>query len=219
MKRALPSELSRLLDGADSDGREDAWPDFLSKYSRLILRTARSVTTDHDRAMDAYGFVLEELAKDDYRRLRAFEADGPGRFTTWLVIVARRLCLDHQRRRYGRVRNPTNSPSEELKAKRRLVDLVAGEMDLSHIPDSRSENPELRLRRDELRSALDQALEALAPADQLLLRRRFEDELSVKEIARLMRLPTVFHVYRRLNHLLSDLRARLESSGIDGPRP
>ena len=56
MKRALPSELSRLLDGAGSDGGEDAWPVFLSKYSRLILRTARSMATDHDRAMDAYGY-------------------------------------------------------------------------------------------------------------------------------------------------------------------
>ena len=92
-------------------------------------------------------------------------------------------------------------------------------MDLSQIPDSHLVNPDLRLRRDELRSALDQALEELAPADQLLLRRRFEDGLSVKEIARLMRLPTVFHLYRRMNRLFGDLRARLESSGIDGPVP
>jgi RNA polymerase sigma factor (sigma-70 family) len=219
MKRPLPRELNLLLEGTTPRADDRAWTEFVGQYSRLIIRAARSVTPDHDSTMDAYGFALEELRKDDYRRLRSFEAEGAGHFTTWLVIVVRRLCLDHQRKRYGRVRNPTKNPSEELKTRRRLVDLLAGEIDLASIPDPGSDSPEVGLRRKELKAALETALQELSSADQLLLRRRFEDSMSVKELTDLMRLPTVFHVYRRLNTLCRDLRTRLEAVGIDGPIP
>jgi hypothetical protein len=48
---------------------------------------------------------------------------------------------------------------------------------------------------------------------------RFEDQRSAAEIARAMGFPTPFHVYRRLNKLLGELRATLEARGIDGPAP
>lgn len=54
--------------------------------------------------MDRYAHVLDKLQVDDFRRLRTFVADGRGKFTTWLTVVVRRICLDHHRQRYGRVR-------------------------------------------------------------------------------------------------------------------
>jgi len=47
--------------------------------------------------MDRYAFVLDRLRARNFRRLRRFQPRGSARFTTWLVLVSRRLCLDHRR--------------------------------------------------------------------------------------------------------------------------
>ena len=44
--------------------------------------------------MDHYAFMLDRLQEDGFHRLRAFAGDGRGQFTTWLVVVARRLCVE-----------------------------------------------------------------------------------------------------------------------------
>src|SRR5438309_109170 len=59
----------------------------------------------------------------------------------------------------------------------------------------------------------------LAAADRLLLKLRFDDDLSAREIAGLVGLPTPFHVYRRLNALLGELRRVLRQRGIHGAEP
>jgi DNA-directed RNA polymerase specialized sigma subunit len=57
------------------------------------------------------------------------------------------------------------------------------------------------------------------PQDRLLLRLRFEGDMTAREIALLLNLPTPFHVYRRLNALLEQLRESLNRRGIQGPDP
>jgi len=49
------------------------------------------VVVSKDGAMDAYAYVLERLRERDCARLRTYADGGPARFTTWLVVVARRL--------------------------------------------------------------------------------------------------------------------------------
>jgi DNA-directed RNA polymerase specialized sigma subunit len=81
---------------------------------------------------------------------------------------------------------------------------------------------------DAVRRALDDAdrhavvesvLSGLAPRDRLLLRLRFEDDLSVRQIAEVLGFATVFHVYRHLNALLATVRSQLEARGIAGSEP
>ena len=55
----------------------------------------------------------------------------------------------------------------------------------------------------------------MSAQDRLLLRLRFEDEVPVRQIAEIARLPSVFHVYRRLKKALGHLRAALEQRGFD----
>src|SRR5260370_32412986 len=62
-------------------------------------------------------------------RLHGYVAEGRSKFTTWLVVVARRLCLDFHRHRYGRPRDTTPDAAAEQAARRRLADLVAGAAD------------------------------------------------------------------------------------------
>lgn len=215
MATSDPPELARLLGARDATAREAAWAEFTQIHTRLLLHVARSVGHDHDAAMDGYAYLLEGLREDDYRRLRSYAADGRSKFTTWLVVVARRLCLDHHRQRYGRLRS--DGPGEQLAhvARRRLQDLIAADLDLTPEPEP-SGDPHQSLETGERHAALEAVLETLVPRDRLLLKLRYEDDLPAREIAGVLGFPTPFHVYRRLNALLVELRAALRRKGLDG---
>ena len=165
--------------------------------------------------MDRYAYVLEELRRDDFKRLRSYAADGRSRFSTWLVVVGRRLCLDYHRHKYGRDR--TGGQDLEGRATRkRLVDLLAEAVDLPVLPDPSAPNPESDVQRVELLEALELTVGRMEPRDRLLLKLRFYDGVSVREIAKVMAFPSVFHVYRRLRDLFASLRRELSGQGVDG---
>jgi RNA polymerase sigma factor (sigma-70 family) len=209
-----PPELARLFMASDPPTHDAAWAAFVTIHSRLLLHTARSLNHDYDAAMDGYAYVLEALRSDDYRRLRAYAADGRGKFSTWLVVVARRLCLDFHRKRYGRAREIGPDGRELRAARRRLVDLVGEEIDPADLSPAGTD-PATELQARDRASALEAILGALPARDRLLLTLRFEEDLSAREIAQLMGFTTPFHVYRRLNALLAELRQALRRRGID----
>ncbi len=211
-------ELTGLLGAADPTAREAAWKTFVEAHSRLLLHTARKLCRDYDATMDAYAYLLEQLRRDDFRRLRAYVSDVRSEFTAWLVVVARRLCLDHARQRYGRPQHPGPRSREEHVVRRHLVDLLAEELDDAGVPDPAA-NPETLLRRHELSRAVTGALNDLESRDRLLLKLRFENSLSAREIGQVMRYGTPFHVYRRLKQLLQRLRTALVRRGVQGPEP
>lgn len=169
--------------------------------------------------MDAYAYLLEQLRRDDFQRLRAYVSDDRSRFTTWLVVVARRLCLDRLRQRYGRAPDAEADNRETHAVRRRLVDLLGEELDTAVLADTAGADPETHLLANELRRVLTGVVGELEPRDQLLLKLRFEDELPAREIAQVMRFATPFHVYRRINTLLGQLRAALARRGVQGSEP
>jgi RNA polymerase sigma factor (sigma-70 family) len=212
----LSPELADLLSAGDEAAVTLAWDRFLDSYSRLLLHTARSTVRNRDAAMDGYAYILEKLREDDFRRLRSYSAEGRARFSTWLVVVARRLVLDHRRTHYGRDRGvESQSGQERLEARRRLAELISDAPDIDQVPALGSGDHGRAVRLTERRKALEEALTELEPRDQLLLSLRFVDGLPGREIADLMDMPTPFHAYRRLNAILARLRAALESRGID----
>lgn len=215
---AAPPELRDLLQAGSPAAREEAWARFAARFSPLLLHTARTVAREHDRAMDAYAHLLEQLHEDDGRRLTQYQEDTGAQFTTWLVIVARRLCIDFLRQRYGRA--PTApSRQEDHATRRRLEDLVAVEIgEMAALAEPRA-GPDETLRRRDRDDALRTALDQLPPAHSLLLRLRFEDGLPVREIAKLLHYPSPFHVYRTLNSVLAGLRWKLSAQGIAEAEP
>lgn len=216
----VPPELAALLSAASDPERERAWERFVHAFTPTVLRTARSLGGDSDLVMDRYAFVLERLRGDDCHRLRAYVRPGAGQFTLWLVVVVRRLCLDHHRERYGRSRGNQGDDAGLRRAHRaRLVDLVADEAAAELLAASPESAPDLVLARKERMTALSASLERLEPEDRMLLRLRFGEELSAREIGTLMRFPTVFHVYRRLDSVLKELRASLLRLGVREPEP
>jgi len=216
----LPRSLSRLLSAHVEDGSDDvdaAWRAFVAEHTRLLLHVARSVSASHDDAMDAYTHVLEHLREKNCSRLREFALDPRCKLTTWLVVVARRLCLDLYRRRYGRRRD--GEDDEQRATRRRLQDLVAEEIDWHDLVAASGEGAELAIRQTELSDALQQELSRLAPRDQLLLQLRFTDDLTAQEIAKLLDFASPFHVYRRVNFVLGELRRMLTDRGVESSIP
>lgn len=210
-------DLTSLLRAADQSGREVAWARLISRHTRLILSVSASFGGGHDDAMDRYTFILEKLRENDFRRLRAFHPDGTARFSTWLAFVARRLCVERHRARYGRSR-PERDGAEAtaLRAvRRRLVDAV-GDADIDLIADASARAADDLMHSAARDSILAAAVETLSPREQLLLKLRFDDDLPASRIATVLGLPTQFHVYRQLNAILLRLRNTLHAHGMDG---
>lgn len=220
MPPRLPEEVDILLRSDLQADRDAAWESFVASHSRLILHVARSVTRDADEAMDAYAWTLEHLRADGGRRLRGFSEGNGTLFTTWLVVVVRRLCLDFLRHARGRRPKTDRGTATDgwYELRRRLNDLVGEPLELDRL-ESAEADPSLAAEARERNAALCTAVASLAPADRLLLALRFEDGLSASEIARVMRFPSQFHVYRRLAKLMADLRAHLSAAGFDGAGP
>jgi len=209
--------LASILNASDPAVREEAWAALIRDYSPLLLHAARSLGGDRDVVMDRYSYILESLRCDDFRRLRAYSAAHRTKLSTWLTVVSTRLCLDHHRHRYGRKRAATPDPQKAARRERRkaLADLAGAEVDTSDLPDERSDSPDRGVCKDELTAALHDALGTLGPRDQLLLRMRFEEGLSVPHIAGTMGFPSTFHAYRRLTQLFAELRLRLRGRGVE----
>lgn len=216
MNVGLSPTLSRLLEAHSAQDADVAWRAFMGEHSRLVLHVCRTVWRSHDDAMDAYAQVLEHLRSDDYRRLHEFARAPRSKVSTWLVVVARRICLDLYRRRYGRP--GSDGAGDQRRARRRLQDLVAEQLEL-HDYGAADGDTDAPLRSNELHDALRRALGDLAAPDVLLLKLRFVDELPAQEIAKLIGYPTPFHVYRRLNALFAELRESLHRRGIESAAP
>lgn len=220
MPSGAPRELVALLEAKGPGAREEAWSGFLERYGDLLLDVARSFGGEYDAAMDRFEYILQGLRRDDFKRLRSYSARRRSRFRSWLVVIARRLCYDFARARYGRSRSGEAGETREQRAvRRRLTDLATAELREDLLPAPGASNPERRLREAELQAALEAALARLSARDRLLLRLRYEDDLSVREIARVMALPSVFHVYRRQRAVLAELRQALRERGIDDGVP
>ncbi|MEP6507145.1 MAG: sigma-70 family RNA polymerase sigma factor [Gemmatimonadales bacterium] len=210
----LPRTLENLLRGEPPS--DEAWAAFAREYTALLLHVARSVARGTDEAMDAYAYLLEHLSADGCRRLRAYSSDPRSKFTTWLVVVARRICIDHHRAKYGRLRNQESSTERDrLVLRRRLENLDDAPAFADSIPDDSATSPVTAVENAELTNELKALRASLAPADRLLLNLRFDDGLSAAEIAVLLRYSSQFHVYRRINSLLAEMKARLNARGFE----
>jgi RNA polymerase sigma factor (sigma-70 family) len=217
---ATPPELTVLLGRAAPLEVEAAWSALLDRYSRLLLKAVGTLGGNLDARMDRYGHVLEELRRDDFRRLRAYRATAESSFGGWLLVVARRIALDYERGRYGRGDRGTASETSRTAraARRRLVELVGSAVDLEALPQNGTD-PATALADEQVHQLLALVLDGLDARDRLLVRLRFDDGVAVRDIAAIMGFPTVFHVYHRLRWVLDQMRTRLIARGIDGANP
>jgi DNA-directed RNA polymerase specialized sigma24 family protein len=92
-------------------------------------------------------------------------------------------------------------------------------VDLASIIDDREPPPDDAMRIAQRDHALARVIDDLEPADRVLLKLRFEDDLSAREIATVLQMPSAFHVYRRLATVFASLRRRLAARGVESSAP
>lgn len=213
MGTRIPPSVDKLLAATETGEAARAWALFLEEFSGLILHVARRMGAGHDDAMDGYLHVIEALEANEFRRLRSYSESGAASFTTWLVAVCRRLCVDEHRRKFGRVRSTDGDESHV--SRWNLASLASAVESLDGL-ESEAPGPADIVDSAERTSALEAALDELDTSDRLLIRLRFTDGLPVPRIARILGEPTPFTVYRRLDRILAQLKRDLRVHGVEG---
>jgi RNA polymerase sigma factor (sigma-70 family) len=193
-----------ILDALSSGAGENAWAEFLRLYSPLVLKVSWHFARDSDQASNCFLFVCEHLARDRFRRLRCFRREGPARFSTWLHAVTRNLCLDWWRREFGRqrvfgsvARRPRVEPLEDVRND-------AEDPRPREIPDP-GPDPETLAAESEQRASLARAVARLPAGDRLLIRLRFDEGLTLDQVARLTASGNAQAVDRRIRQIVKRL--------------
>jgi len=174
-------------------GEKRAWDDFVREAAPLVRAVARRVLAPMGRE-EALPDVVQEtfvsLCRDDFNLLRRFDRERAS-LVTYLGVIASRRAVDHLRR------------TEQATV---AVESVADEL-LAVLPA-------------EPARALNFPDDLLTPRQTLILRLRYERDLEVEEISRILGISP--QTVRSLHHkALVRLRAQLasETGGLgDVPR-
>lgn len=148
------------------NGDQAAWEEIVRRYRRKVFNIAYKFVGRHDLAEDLTQDIFLKL----YKSLDTF--DRRANFQTWLISVARNLCIDHYR-----------SARKEREAINREIDPA----DLTPISTDAAVDSRLE-QRDRVR-LLRQALDRLPPTLRTAVMLRDIQELSYQEIADRLRLP------------------------------
>jgi RNA polymerase sigma-70 factor (ECF subfamily) len=162
LQSATPDGLIALC----LSGDQAAWETIVRQHWRKVFNVAYKFVGKHDEA--------EDLAQDIF--LKIFKAldtfDRRANFQTWIISIARNLCIDH----YRSVRKERETIAREIDA----GDLT---------PVSVEIGPEKALERSDLRALLQRALERLPLSLRTAVILRDLQELSYQEIADRLGLP------------------------------
>jgi RNA polymerase sigma-70 factor (ECF subfamily) len=157
--------------------------------------------------------LAEDLFQETWLRVleRGAQFDGRSRFEPWLFSIARNLVMDYFRKKRMVSLDSAIGESANLNS-------TAGGQEPSLAATLRDENspsPFELAARGEDAARLAQALVLLAPIYREVLVLRFQEQLSLQEVARVTGAP-VPTVSSRLRRGLEALRLHLEASPLSG---
>ena len=157
-------------------------------YGELYHRHARRLMGFFFRQMNGDEALAADLTQDAFMRVWTARDRFSGSFRTWLLTIGYNLVKNHYRH------------NEYQKQYELFTKQIGEEVADSNIID--------KLADEAFDKALRQLLEKLPPESRLLFSFRFEEELTVPEIAVLMELPEGT-VKSRLHTLTQTLRQKL----------
>jgi RNA polymerase sigma factor (sigma-70 family) len=152
---------------------EQAWDEFLKKYSRLIYSYIHSVlrskgsTLPQEQLQDIFQELICALIKDDFRRLKSFQAKNGCSLASWLRQVTINFTID-----YLRKLKPAISLDEENEEGFSLKDIVTD----NSLPVSEKANQE------ELSMHLAECIEALEVKDKYFIRLHFDRGIKLEAL-------------------------------------
>ena len=188
------SEEDRELVAAALDGKEEAYERLVEKYERaLYYYLRRMVRSEH---------VLDDLVQESF--IKAFEAldsySPQYAFSTWLYRIAKNHTIDHLRKK----RLSTRSID-------RPVHTSEGDDRPYQVPDERTYRPDEHIVKDQRRTIIQEAIDALPEKYRRVIELRHQEEMSYKKIAEELDKPlgTVkAHIYRARERLNKHLRSK-----------
>jgi RNA polymerase sigma-70 factor, ECF subfamily len=165
----------------------------VERYQYRLVRYLLYVTARRER--------VEDLVQETWLRVlnRGGQFDGRSRFETWLFSIARNLAIDDMRKRQIGSLDAPAMPAAAGADEDRADEFAA--------PDRQS--PFLEAARSEDAVRLACALAALAPIYREVLLLRFQEDLSLQEISKVVGAP-VPTVSSRIHRGIGLLRSRWE---------
>ena len=174
----------------------------LDRYERVLIRYARSITGDLDSARDVVQETFIKLARGELRNMEGKGRNGSNGANTsgahieaWLFTVTRNCALDHQRKHS------------------RIIPMT--------LPDDRpcaDPGPDAALAQRENATAIFGMLDALSPNQREVIRLKFQNDLSYREIADVTKL-SVTNVGFLIHTGLKKLRALLREQPVPDLEP
>jgi RNA polymerase sigma-70 factor (ECF subfamily) len=167
-------------------------PEFIgrlvSQYHYRLLRYLIYLTSRREQA--------EDLVQETWLRVLecAAQYNGRLRFEPWLFSIARNLAIDDLRRRHRANLNASEVPVSEAELE---------------LPVSNLQSPFLAAAKSEDAERIAAALAALDPIYREALLLRFQEDLSLQEIAQVAGAP-VSTISSRIHRGLAMLRPHLE---------
>jgi RNA polymerase sigma-70 factor (ECF subfamily) len=187
-----------------------SWAGFYARYERLIITCIKKVLHRYtalygdEDIEDMVNTVCLNLIKDDFRKLRSYDASRGYKLSSWVGLIATNTAHDALRRREP-IHKQLNPVAD---------DDGASPMEFA---DS-GPTPGEALEKREQWNTLVAAVQELPESDRQFLELYYERELEPEEIAKLMGI-SVNTVYSRKNKVREKLRKIIEelSGGkIDG---
>ena len=188
------SEEDRALVEAALGGDESAYERLVEKYEGALHHYLRRlVRSEH---------VLDDLVQESL--IKAFEAldsySPQYAFSTWLYRIAKNHTIDHLRKKRLHTRS-IDRPVRTSEGDERPYQLPAGG----------TYRPDAHVVKDQRRTIIQEAIDALPEKYRRVIELRHQEELSYKEIAEELDRPlgTVkAHIYRARERLNKHLRER-----------
>jgi len=157
--------------------------------------------------------LAEDLFQETWLRVleRGSQFDGRSRFEPWLFSIARNLTMDHfRRKKMISLDSPAGAHQENNSSSGAQQEPLG-----ANLADRNRPSPFELAARGEDAARLAQAMIVLAPIYREVLVLRFQEQLSLQEVARVMGAP-VPTVSSRLRRGLEALRAHLEVATSEG---
>lgn len=176
--------------------RPGAWDRFYRRYQRLIIACVRKVLTRYgvvpstSDVEDLLNTVCLQLIRDNYEKLRRYDADKGYRLSSWVGLISTNAAHDSLRRRGPQMHSIDEDASP-------LSQLAAA-----------NASPDEQTLLKQRQQALNQAVARLSPSEQLFLRYYYLEQRTPAEIAELLQI-SINTVYSRKNKVRSRLKQAL----------
>jgi RNA polymerase sigma-70 factor (ECF subfamily) len=177
---------------------ERAWKEFHRRFRSLLYRCISKVIGRYDAVLSSadpdeiYAEVLLALVRDDFRKLRLWDARRGTKLSSWLGMIATNTAYDYLR---GTARRP-------------ILDRIDGVPDMFDPQDS---SPLDQLLEQERRHTLNDLLSDYSDKDRTFVALYYAQGMAAEDVADEMGI-SIKTVYSKKHKLLTRLQATFASN-------